>query len=63
MKYNTSKSSVIGDNPEDFLLALVKQQGHAHSDFDSELDKAPWDEYNKVDVPTSLESKLAKKLN
>ena len=42
--------------------AWVKH-GHAHSDFDSERDGDPWDEYNKVDQFTSLENKLAKKLN
>ena len=41
---------------------MVKQ-GHGHSDFDSERDGNPWDEYNKVDRFTSLENKLGKKLN
>lgn len=38
-------------------------QGHAHSDPDSERDGSPWDEFNRVDKFTSLEKKLAKKLN
>ena len=47
---------------EAFVGAWLKQ-GHAHSDFDSERDGDPWDEYNKIDQFTSLETKLAKKLN
>ena len=48
---------------EEELLRTWAEHGHAHSDHDSELDGDPWDEYNKVDKFTSLESKLAKKLN
>ena len=41
----------------------MKQHGHPHSDFDSDRDGDPWDEYNKIDTFTSLESKIKKKLN
>ena len=37
--------------------------GHAHSDADDERDGDPWDEHNKVNLMTSIEDKLAKKLN
>ena len=40
-----------------------KLTGHAHSDYDSERDGDPWDEYNKIDRFTSLDSKIGKKLN
>ena len=48
---------------EDFLQGVLVKHGHGHSDFDSERDGNPWDEYNKVDRFTSLENKLGKKLN
>ena len=57
---NTKK---VLQNEDEFLSSVWVKQGHAHSDFDSERDGDPWDEYNKVDRFTSLEAKLAKKLN
>ena len=48
---------------DDLFQGVWVKHGHAHSDFDSERDGDPWDEYNKVDRFTSLETKLAKKLN
>ena len=48
---------------DDLFQGVWVKHGHAHSDFDSERDGDPWDEYNKVDRFTSLETKLSKKLN
>ena len=52
-----------GESQGDNLTAWVKQHGHPHSDFDSDREGDPWDEYNKIDTFTSLETKIKKKLN
>ena len=65
-KYNNLKK-LGGRNQkmknDDLFQGVWVKHGHAHSDFDSERDGDPWDEYNKVDRFTSLETKLGKKLN
>ena len=59
---NASGQSGQSQADEQFLQRFVNQ-GHAHSDADDERDGNPWDELNKVDKMTSIEDKLAKKLN
>ena len=48
---------------DDYLMLQARLQGHTHSDLDCELDRDPWEEYNKTDKHTSLEQKLSRKLN
>ena len=62
--FKLSRSLEINDEKLlDVFVQFQLRRGHGHSDFDSDEDKNPWDEFNKTDTFTYLENKIAKKLH